>query len=122
MLQVYGIPNCQTVKKARVWLEENKVDYEFHNFKTEAPTKALLQAWLKHVPLEALVNKRGTTWRKLGEAEQHALQHADTALAVLIAHPSVIKRPVSVSDQLSPAVQLGFDAATFQNLYGSDNT
>lgn len=122
MLQVYGIPNCQTVKKARVWLEENKVDYEFHNFKTETPTEALLQAWLKHVPLEALVNKRGTTWRKLDEAEQHALQHADTALAVLIAHPSVIKRPVSVSDQPSPAVQLGFDAATFQNLYGSDNT
>ena len=49
MLQVYGIPNCQTVKKARVWLEEHAVDYTFHNFKTEAPTAELLQAWLQHV-------------------------------------------------------------------------
>ena len=59
MLQVYGIPNCQTVKKARVWLEEHAVDYTFHNFKTEAPTAELLQAWLQHVALDALVNKRG---------------------------------------------------------------
>ena len=116
MLQVYGIPNCQTVKKARVWLEEHAVDYTFHNFKTEAPTAELLQAWLQHVALDALVNKRGTAWRKLSETDQQALSQTDTALAVLIANPSVIKRPVTVSDT---QVLLGFDAERYNQLFGA---
>ena len=116
MLQVYGIPNCQTVKKARVWLEEHAVDYTFHNFKTEAPTAELLQTWLQSVALDALVNKRGTTWRKLSESDQQALSQTDTALAVLIANPSVIKRPVTVDNT---QVVLGFDAERYHQLFGA---
>lgn len=116
MLHVYGIPNCQTVKKARTWLEENQVHYEFHNFKTEAPTEALIQSWLEHISLEQLVNKRGTTWRKLSEAEQSSLQHQDTAIEVLMANSSVIKRPVLITNNPNAPVLLGFDVDAYQRL------
>ena len=115
MLHLYGIPNCQTVKKARVWLEENGIEYVFHNFKTEAPTTELLQSWLQTTSLESLVNKRGTTWRKLSEDEQAALQNPETAMAVLIANSSVIKRPVAVIPE-TPLI-LGFDIDTYTNAF-----
>lgn len=115
MLHLYGIPNCQTVKKARVWLEENNIEYVFHNFKTEAPTAPLLQSWLQITNLESLVNKRGTTWRKLSEAEQTALQNPETAIDVLITNSSVIKRPVAVMDETQ--LILGFDIDTYKNAF-----
>ena len=65
MRHLYGIPNCSTVKKARAWLEARQIDYVFHDFKKEAPTAEWLAGCLQHVPLEILLNKRGTTWRKL---------------------------------------------------------
>lgn len=117
MLHIYGIPNCQTVKKARTWLEENHIDYTFHNFKTTPPTADLLQTWLQTVPLEALVNKRGTTWRKLSETEQQALQNNDTAIAVLMEHTSVIKRPVAVNEGVATPPLLGFDADTYAQAF-----
>ena len=107
MLHVYGIPNCQTVKKARLWLDEQQIPYTFHNFKTEVPTASLLQQWLQVLPLEQLVNKRGTTWRKLSPEEQHDLTQNDTAIDVLMANSSVIKRPVLVLS--NEHMILGFD-------------
>lgn len=115
MLHLYGIANCQTVKKARVWLEENGIECVFHNFKTEIPTAQLLQFWLQTVSLESLVNKRGTTWRKLSENEQIALQNPETAIDVLIANSSVIKRPVAVMDETK--LILGFDVDTYTNAF-----
>ena len=70
MRHLYGIPNCSTVKKARAWLEARQIGYVFHDFKKEAPTAEWLAGCLQHVPLEILLNKRGTTWRKLTPEEQ----------------------------------------------------
>ena len=76
MTVLYGIPNCDTVKKARVWLQEHGVEYEFSDFKKQPPTEGDIRAWLADVPSDTLLNRRGTTWRKLSEAERAAVQAA----------------------------------------------
>lgn len=112
--QLYGIPNCATVKKARAWLEEQQIAYEFINFKTQAPTRDWLSGCLKRVPLETLLNKRGTTWRKLTPEEQAQANTEDGAIALMMAHPSVIKRPVLL---LGEQIAVGFDAAHYTALF-----
>lgn len=94
MTQIYGIPNCNTVKKARQWLAEHHIAAEFIDFKKTPPTADQLAAWLDAVSAKVLVNRKGTTWRKLSAAEQQSCDTTDGAIAVMLAHPSVIKRPV----------------------------
>ncbi len=94
MLTLYGIPNCDTVKKARRWLNDHGIDHHFHNFRTDGLEEALLHQWLTHIPLETLINRRGTSWRKLSDAEKSAAEKIDTAIPLLQANPSLIKRPV----------------------------
>ncbi|MBF0803233.1 MULTISPECIES: arsenate reductase [unclassified Neisseria] len=94
MTIVYGIPNCDTVKKARAWLAGNGVDYEFSDFKKTPPDAALIESWLRDIPLATLLNKRGTTWRKLSTAEQAEADSPEGAVRLMTAHPSIIKRPV----------------------------
>ena len=91
---VYGIPNCGTVKKALDWLITAGVDYQFHDFKKAGVPEAALANWLQALGWEALVNRKGTTWRKLDPALQAATQDASSATALMRAHPSVIKRPI----------------------------
>ena len=74
MIELYGITNCDTVKKARNWLAENNIVYEFSDFKKNAPSEAVIRQWLEQVPLEILFNKRGTTWRKLDDADRQTGQ------------------------------------------------
>ncbi len=93
MLNLYGIPNCDTMKKARVWLEEQGLDFEFHNYKKVGIDNATLQKWADQVGWELLVNRRGTTWRKLPEADREAINEA-LAIELMVANPSLIKRPV----------------------------
>ena len=94
IIRVYGIPNCDTVKKARAWLTEQGLDYEFHDFrKLGAPTDKL-QAWIEAVGWEKLTNRQGTTWRKLDPALQASVIDAASAAQVLQTHVSAIKRPV----------------------------
>ncbi|CAB3747876.1 ArsC family reductase [Paraburkholderia humisilvae] len=93
---VYGIPNCDTVKKARVWLEEHRVEFEFHDFKKAGVSEPLVRDWMKDVPLESLVNRRGTTWRGLSDDMKAAADSEAGAIALMIHKPSVIKRPVVV--------------------------
>ncbi|QEY24618.1 arsenate reductase [Neisseria animalis] len=114
MIKLYGIPNCDTVKKARTWLVDNGIDYEFVDFKKHAPDEALLTAWLQQVSLEILLNKRGTTWRKLSEAEQQEAQTQQGAIRLLAANPSMIKRPVLEKDG---SVRVGFSAENYQNVF-----
>ena len=95
-ITVYGIPNCDTVKKARTWLTENGADYVFHDFKKLGISAELIPGWMKALGWETLVNRKGTTWRKLDEATQTAVQDATSASALIAAHPSVVKRPVVV--------------------------
>ena len=105
---IYGIPNCDTVKKARTWLTEQGVDYQFHDFKKQGVPADRLPAWMKVVGRDKLLNTKGTTWRKL-EADVQA-RAADDAGAALVMqeHASVIKRPVV--EWGDGAVTVGFDA------------
>lgn len=106
---LYGIPNCDTVKKARTWLDTHGVAYEFFDFKKRGAPEQRLAAWVKAVGWEPLVNARGTTWRKLDEATRAAVMDAPGAIALMLASPSVIKRPVV--DWADGSVSVGFDDA-----------
>jgi len=110
MRHLYGIPNCSTVKKARAWLEARQIGYVFHDFKKEAPTAEWLAGCLQHVPLEILLNKRGTTWRKLTPEEQAQAADESGAIALMCAYPSLIKRPVLTGGN---GVLAGFDEAQY---------
>ncbi len=94
MTTLYGIPNCDTVKKARTWLDDHHVAYQFHDFKKAGVPAAGLDAWIDALGWEALVNRKGTTWRKLDPTVQAGVHDAASAKALMQAQPSVIKRPV----------------------------
>ena len=114
---VYGIPNCDTVKKARDWLSTAGIAYEFHDFKKAGVPEAALQAWLTTLDWPILVNRKGTTWRKLDPALQSATTDANSAAALMRAHPSVIKRPVVRWS--NGAMSVGFSPAQFEALHGA---
>lgn len=94
---MYGIKNCDTIKKARRYLEDNGVDYQFHDYRVDGLDDALLCQFLEHIDWEILVNKRGTTWRKLSDDQKNAIIDATSAKKALLAEPAMIKRPVLVS-------------------------
>ncbi|MXO61189.1 ArsC family reductase [Altererythrobacter salegens] len=104
-IQFYGIPNCDTVKKARKWLEEQGVAYDFHDYKKEGADPNMLRHWAGAVGWEALLNRRGTTFRGLPEADREGIDKAK-AVALMAAHPSLIKRPVVIYDN---GLLVGFD-------------
>ncbi len=93
-IKVYGIPNCQSVKKARTWIEEQGLEYEFHDFKKQGVPLVALKHWVKTLGWEVVLNKKGTTWRQLPLSEQSLVQDAPTAIQAMSLHPSLIKRPV----------------------------
>lgn len=95
---IYGIPNCNSVKKTRAWLETHNIDYQFHDFKKLGVDAATIQSWLKTIPLDVLINKKGTTWRGLSDSEKALADSPETAIELMISKPSVIKRPVVVTD------------------------
>ncbi len=113
-MQLFGIPNCNTVKKARDWLTLNNFAYEFHDFKKNGVTQSLLETWLTQQPWEKLVNRAGMTWRNLTEAEKAAVVDAPTAIKLMLEKSSVIKRPVLVND--GKIICLGFTEATYKEL------
>ncbi|MBV8605336.1 MAG: ArsC family reductase [Pelomonas sp.] len=91
---LYGIPNCDTVKKARAWLADHDIAYEFHDYKKAGVPAAELQAWFAAFGWERVINRAGTSWRKLDEAARAAVVDAASAAALAQAQPSVIKRPI----------------------------
>jgi arsenate reductase len=91
--KLYGIRNCDTVKKARAWLDSEGVDYSFHDYKKDGVDEGRLRAWVDQLGWEALLNRSGTTFRKLPEPERD-VRHAEQAIALMLAHPSAIRRPV----------------------------
>ncbi len=102
---------CDTVKKARTWLTDHAVDYAFHDFKKQGVPADLLPGWLAAAGWQTLVNRKGTTWRKLDEATRLAVVDDASATALMLANPSVIKRPVVVWG--NGAVSVGFSAEAF---------
>jgi Spx/MgsR family transcriptional regulator len=111
-ITLYGITNCDTVKKARAWLTAQGVDYTFHDFKKQGVPADRLQAWTAAVGWEKLVNRQGTTWRKLEPQAQAAVKDAASAQALMLAQPSVIKRPVVEWDGRRTTVGFDTDAWT----------
>ncbi len=107
MLHVYGIKNCNTVKKALDWLDEHQLNYTFHDFKKEPATVKKLQEWEKNVDWTTLLNKKGTTWRKLSPEAQSQVLDTPSANTVLAENNSMIKRPVIEVN--SGAILVGFD-------------
>ena len=92
-ITIYGIKNCDTMRKARAWLDKHGVDYTFHDYKTAGIERALLEQWRKTVGWETLLNRAGTTFRKLPDKDKNGLD-ARKAIALMLAQPSMIKRPV----------------------------
>ena len=93
-ITLFGIPNCDSVKKARAWMLAHQVDHDFHDFKKQGVPEAALDLWLDQVGWETLVNRKGTTWRQLDPAVQAAVKDRASARRQLLATPSLIKRPV----------------------------
>jgi arsenate reductase (glutaredoxin) len=93
-MTIYGIPNCDTIKKTLNWFKENKIDFEFHDYKKSPITKSKLEAWSKKVGWDILLNKKGTTWRKLPVDQQGKITTQTAAIKLMMENNSIIKRPV----------------------------
>ncbi|MCW7538305.1 ArsC family reductase [Aquabacterium sp. A7-Y] len=113
MITLYGIPNCDTVKKARRWLDEHGLAYTFHDFKKQGVPEDGLDRWLAAKGWQTLVNRQGTTWRKLDLAQQAAVTDEASARELMRAQASVIKRPVLES---GGCVLVGFDPQAYAEL------
>ena len=109
---MYGIPNCDTIKKARNWLKENNVDYAFHNYKKDGVPEKELKKWVKDVGWEVLLNKRGTTWRKLDDDIKENVDEK-SAIEIMLSNPSIIKRPVLDTGK---RILVGFAEETYKQL------
>lgn len=107
-LVLYGIPNCDTVRKARAWLAERGIDHAFHDYKKQGVPADRLDAWISAVGWEALLNRRGTTWRKLDEATKAGVVDPAAARALMLANASVIRRPLI--ERHGRVIAVGFDA------------
>ena len=115
MLKVYGIPNCDTVKKAMVWLKNKGVAYEFHDYKKLGISEAKLKEWLTQVPYDKLVNRAGTTFKKLTDEEKAKITDNASAMALMLEKTSVIKRPIVESDKI---LAVGFKAEEYDTIFG----
>lgn len=114
MTTIYGIPNCDTMKKARAWLSEREIPHQFHDYRKAGVPEDRLRAWVDRLGWEVLLNRRGTSFRALPEAERSDLD-AERAVAIMLAHPSTIKRPVVESgDELL----VGFDPNAWARTLG----
>ena len=109
-LQFYGIPNCDTVKKARTWLDQRAIDYMFHDYKKEGADLLKLSAWSDEIGWETLLNRRGTTFRALPDADKAHIDRAK-AIHLMQAQPSLIKRPVV---EHGGALLVGFDQVEWE--------
>ncbi|GAB4017694.1 ArsC family reductase [Spirosoma koreense] len=115
MYTLFAIPNCDTVKKARVWLAEHGVDYDFHDYKKQGIDRKTIEHWLAQKPWEELVNRSGLTWKKLTDTEKPT--DAEGAIALMIDKPSVIRRPLIESN--GQVILLGFKADEYEKTFAS---
>lgn len=115
---VFGIPNCDTVKKARTWLDTNGVPYTFHDFKKNGISPALIEGWMAQTDWELLLNRKGTTWRGLPDDRKALIVDADSAADLMLELPSVIKRPVLVTGD---KIQVGFSDALYQQIFSQSS-
>jgi Spx/MgsR family transcriptional regulator len=113
MITLYGIKNCDTMKKARKWLDENQIEYRFHDYRKDGLEKKQLQAWSKSLGWETLLNRRGTTWRKLPEDVRNRIDEK-TAIDLMLEQPAMIKRPLLDTGK---ELNVGFSPESYQQLF-----
>ena len=113
MTTLYGIKNCDTVRKARRWLDGHAVDYRFHDLREDGLTRTRLNAWVGDLGWETLLNRRSTTWRQLPAAQREALDRA-TAMDLMLEHPALIKRPVL---EIGKRHYVGFSEGHYSELF-----
>ncbi|UJR53635.1 ArsC family reductase [Dickeya zeae] len=118
-ITLYGIKNCDTIKKARRWLEEHRIDYRFHDYRADGLTTERLQSFIDDIGWQPLLNTRGTTWRKLDEAYRNSINNDVAAKAVMLEQPALIKRPLLVTDD--GKTLLGFSDDSYQHFF-TENT
>lgn len=106
MLTVYGIPNCDTIKKTLTWLKANNIDFQFHDYKKEGISREKLENWLAQAEWNTLLNRAGTTFKQLSEEQKAAINDASSALEIMLNTPSSIKRPVI--EQNGKVVKIGW--------------
>lgn len=111
---MYGIKNCDTIKKARRWLEDHQIVYQFHDYRTNGLDALLLQRFIDQLGWEALLNTRGTTCRKLSESERHAINNTESAKQLMLLQPAIIKRPLLVTTRGQWI--LGFSSKNYQQI------
>ncbi|MFZ6765964.1 ArsC family reductase [Undibacterium sp. Di26W] len=117
-ITLFGIPNCDTVKKARTWLQEQDLAFEFHDFKKQGLSRAAIESWLEHQGLDVLINRKGTTWRALSDAEKASAGDTEQAIALMLDKPSVIKRPVMlIANGDQQQVNVGFSVPQYQSIF-----
>ena len=116
-MKVYGIKNCDTVKKARTWLDAHGIVYEFVDFKKTSPTADEIARWCNALGVNVVLNRRGTTWKKLPESEQARADTVQGAIALMVAHTSAIKRPVV---EIGSKFLIGFDKEEYQAQFCSE--
>jgi len=114
-ITLYGIANCDTVKKARNWLDAQATPYVFHDFKKSGIERTLIESWLRDVAWDVLLNRKGTTWRALPDEEKTAIVDAHSATEVMLASPSIIKRPVLRKDG---STHVGFSDQLYRQIFG----
>ena len=116
MTTLYGINNCDTIRKARRWLKENSIEYTFHDFREDGISETLLSTWTRTLDWESLLNRRGTTWRQLPASVRESINRK-TALKVMCEQPAIIKRPVL---DYSKQLHLGFSDDRYAAIFHLD--
>ena len=114
MITIYGIPNCDTVKKAQTWLKNNNIDFELHDYKKHGIEAEKLTEWLEVYDITKLINRAGSTWRQLTDEQKAEISDNSSAIELMMAKPSIIKRPLVEKD--GKAVVLGFNIAEFEKI------
>jgi Spx/MgsR family transcriptional regulator len=115
MVILYGIPNCDTVKKARTWLDDHKISYDFHDFKKSGINAKHVQRWLDTLGIDIVLNKKSATWRGLTAEQQASAANPKKAIQLMLENTSLIKRPVLEKD--GQVLAIGFDEAKYSSLF-----
>jgi len=113
MIKLFGIPNCDTIKKAKKWLEQNNIDFTFHDYRKDGISTEVVSDFCQQLDWQQVLNKRGTTYRQLDDATKESLT-AESVIALLVEHPAMIKRPILQKDN---ELYLGFKAEQYQSIF-----
>jgi arsenate reductase len=111
---LYGIANCDTIKKAKVWLQQRKVEFDFHDYRKQGISVEQIRSFADDLGWDAMLNRRGTTWRKLPEETRANIDH-DLAIEVMLQNPAIIKRPILAENE---QLHLGFSEQQYEEIFG----